>query len=217
MIIATDLEGTLTLGATWKGLRSYMRAQGDRRVDVYAYTRLPKALLARAGIVNIQKFKQVWLTDILGFFAGMTPEEFQSVAEFVAYEEMWPHRRRDVLDELHRHRDAGARVILTTGTFAPIAEAFAARAGLAEVVSTPLEVVDGRLTGREGKPYNTGQAKAGNLRAYLNGAAPDRAYGDTLADVPMLESSGEAVAVYPDKQLAKVAAMRGWRVLGQAR
>ena len=217
MNIASDLEGTLTTGATWKGMVSYMRAHGrGRACNAYLATHTPQILLFRAGLLNSQHFKSRWIEDLLGFFQGATPDEFAPVADWVMEQALWPNRRADVIAELARHQQAGQRVILTSASFTPIVERFAARIGVSEVLATQIEVSDGRLTGRVDGPYNRGLAKAESLRAYLGGDGLDAAYGDTMADGPMLEMSRAPVAVYPEEKLAQVAHQRGWRVLGES-
>jgi len=42
----------------------------------------------------------------------------------------------------------------------------------------------------------------------------DVAYGDTSADIPMLEMADHPVAVYPDEALKAVAQERSWEIFG---
>jgi phosphoserine phosphatase len=72
---------------------------------------------------------------------------------------------------------------------------------------------DGRTTGRLAAPIGTGAPKAARVLDFAAGAELTAAYGDSLADVPLLEVAREAVAVAPDDELRPVAAARGWRVL----
>lgn len=215
MIVASDLEGTLTSGATWKGLGGYLKAHGRAAAfNRFYLPRLPLGLLYRLNLVNRENFRNQWIAGLLRLFGGMPFEDFKQVAAWVVEHEMWPQRRDDVLAELAAHQQAGHRVIITSGSYEPIVAAFARRAGITEVVATPIEVQSGVLTGRPGGARNTGPQKADALRARL-GAAPDLAYGDTMADRPMLEMSAEAVAVFPEKPLMALAEENGWRVIGQ--
>lgn len=127
---------------------------------------------------------------------------------------LWPARREDVLRELRAHQEAGRQVLLVSGTFQPVLEAFAAKLG-AEALGTPLALADGKLTGRLAAPVNVGATKAARLRAALGGAHLVAAYGDTEADRSMLELADAPVAVYPDEALLALAKVRGWRVLGR--
>ena len=62
-------------------------------------------------------------------------------------------------------------------------------------------------------PVNTGSEKVRRLLRLLAGRSLWAAYGDTLADVPMLELSPQPVAVCPDRHLRRVALRRGWRII----
>ncbi len=61
----------------------------------------------------------------------------------------------------------------------------------------------------------TGDAAPATCKAVLGGggAALAAAYGDSLADVPLLEMAAEPVAVAPDPELRALAVARGWRIL----
>lgn len=128
-------------------------------------------------------------------------------------------RRRvfpDAVREVAALKRAGARIVLVTGAtqevVAPIAEHF----GADHVIACELEVVEGRYTGRMVSAPVGDEEKARRMRDYAAREGIDlantAAYGDNFADVPMLEAAGHAVAVNPDKKLAKEAARRGWPV-----
>ena len=74
-------------------------------------------------------------------------------------------------------------------------------------------MVDGRTTGRLLGRIGTGRRKADRVRAWSGGAGVAVAYGDSLADVPLLEMAAEPVAVAPDADLRPLAVARGWRIL----
>jgi phosphoserine phosphatase len=214
MVFASDLEGTLTTGYTWKGMASYLKAQGrGLAYRAFLASRLHQTLLYYARLIDPERYKNRWIEGLLGLFRGMTTPEFETVAEWVVEQEMWPKRREDIIAHVQRHREAGARVILTSGGFTPIVGRFATRIGVTEVIATSVEMNAGRMTGRVTGPHNTGLRKADSLRAYLDGDVLDVAYGDTFPDHPMLELSADPVAVYPDDDLARLAHQRGWRIL----
>ena len=85
-------------------------------------------------------------------------------------------------------------MILVSGTYQPVLEVFARRID-AEAIGTPLELRDGRATGRLAGPVNNDGVKVASLRPLLGDATLVAAYGDTPADVPMLELSAAATVV----------------------
>jgi len=112
-----------------------------------------------------------------------------------------------------RAADPASVVVLASGAYLPVAEAFAARVGADVVMGTPLEVHDGVATGRLAGPVQTGALKARAVRECLADATVLVAFGDTEADIPMLELAQSSVAVAPDSRLRRTALDRGWDVL----
>jgi HAD superfamily phosphoserine phosphatase-like hydrolase len=213
MIVASDLEGTLTTGETWRGLGRYLRARGHGRAYAFFFVlRLPAALAAKAGLVDGAAFRDRWMRDLPALFTGLTAEEWSRAAEWVVENELWPKRREPVVEELRRHQAEGRRVVLASATYQPVLEAFARRIG-AEALGTQLEMVGGRATGQIVAPINSGKAKAQRLQAWSGDDRLHAAYGDTPPDVFMLDLAEAAVVVHPGSALRKTASERGWRVL----
>jgi phosphoserine phosphatase len=213
MVVASDLEGTLTAGETWKGLGRYLRAHGHGRAyNRFFLSRLPGALAAKTGLADVLSFRDRWMHDLMALFAGLTEEDLDRIAEWVVEHELWPMRREPVLEELRRHQAEGCRIVITSATYQPILAVFARRIG-AEALGTQLEMNGGRTTGCIIPPINSGKAKAERLRAWSGTDRLLSAYGDTPPDVFMLDLAEAPVVVHPSTALRKTATERGWRVL----
>jgi phosphoserine phosphatase len=218
-VVAADLEGTCTAGATWRGVGRWLAANGRRgRFRRFLAPRLAAIPLVRLGLVSREDFRNRWIRDLARLLEGLTPAELEAVAGWVVDEELWPARRRAVIAELEAAAAAGSRVVLASGTYQPVLDAFVGRmaggaAGDVVGLGTPLEVREGRVTGRLAAPIGTGPRKAARVRAVAGEAPLAVAYGDSLADVPLLEQAAEAVAVAPDGDLGPLAVGRGWRIL----
>jgi phosphoserine phosphatase len=218
-VVAADLEGTCTAGETWRGVGRWLGANGRRgRYRRFLAPRLAALPLVRVGLVSRRDFRNRWIRDLARLLDGLTPGELEAMAAEVVKTELWPKRRPAVIAELESATAGGARVVIATGTYDPVLAAFAARVegGPAWPVSglgTPLAMRDGRTTGRLAGPIGTGAPKAVRVRAFAAGAPILAAYGDSLADVPLLEAAESAVAVAPDAELRPLAAARGWRIL----
>ena len=212
--VASDLEGTLTTGETWRGVGRYLKRHGrGAGYRAFFLSRLPGLLAAKAGLADGQAARDVFIVGMARLFRGMTRAEIDGMADWVAEEELWPKRREGVLRELGAHAGAGRRVVIAAGGYQPVVEAFARRIG-AEAVGTPLEFSEGRATGRLVGGVNTGVAKAERLRERVGAGELHAAYGDTSADLPMLGMSENPVAVCPDPGLREEAIKRRWRTLG---
>jgi len=209
-----DLEGTLTAGETWKGLARYLKTHGKKAAyDRFFALHLPGALLAKAGLLPRRWYQNVWMKNLAGLLRGLDEAALREVAEWVVEEELWPARKERVLARLFDHLDRGHRVVLASGTYQPVLEAFARRlAPGVEALGTPLELRQGRATGRLAGPVNVGRVKAERVRARLGGP-PDFAYGDILADLPLLLSARHPTVVDPDPRLRAEADRRGFAQL----
>ncbi len=200
-VVATDLEGTCTAGETWRGVGRWLAAHGrGGRYRRFLVPRVAAIPLVRLGLIERQAFRNRWIRDLVRLLDGLSAAELAALAEEVVETELWPKR------------------LIATGTYEPVLAAFAARlpggpAGPVGGLGTPLEIRDGRTTGRTAGPIGTGELKAARVRAFAGGARVVAAYGDSLADVPLLELADEAVAVAPDGELRPVALARGWRIL----
>ncbi|MGH9726269.1 MAG: HAD family hydrolase, partial [Candidatus Acidiferrales bacterium] len=137
------------------------------------------------------------------------------------------------LRRLAWHASEGHCIFLISGTLAPLARVVAqdlsrrlnctvpAEVGSAaqpiiEVCATELELRSGRWTGLLAGPHVTGEAKAQSIQ---QAAARDGivlgesyAYGNSFADIAMLESAGHPMAVNPSLPLAALARSRGWEI-----
>ncbi len=116
------------------------------------------------------------------------------------------------LARLKKHRNLGHRTVLITGSLdflvAPLQPLFD------EIICARLDVRDKRATGRLASPPPTGEARALLLARYAEANDIDLsqsvAYGDSVSDLPLLESVGFPVAVNADQKLSAMAKKRGW-------
>jgi len=215
-VVAADLEGTITDGETWRGVGRWLAANGQRRAyRRFLAPRLAAMPLVRLGIVPRQAFRDRWIRDLIALLGGRTAREIDDIAAWVVDEELWPGRREPVLEELVDARAGGARVVIVSGTYDPVLRLFVDRIG-AEGVGTPLEFSGDMFTGRLAGPVNTGARKVERLARLIGTASVARAYGDSIADAPLLRAAGDAIAVTPDPALARLARARGWRVVDAA-
>ncbi len=117
-------------------------------------------------------------------------------------------------------RSQGHYAVLVSGAPQDLLEMLAERMGASHVLATRWAKVDGRYTGKVIPPVCMGEDKAVRVRGLLAGelsqvdVSASYAYGDTLADVPLLSLVGHPVATFPDDELASYAQERGWKVLG---
>ncbi len=212
MIVVTDLEGTVTAGETWRGLTQFLTLQGSggavrRMLLPYAIRRW----LTRLGFRENPQDRLRLMADLARLMRGRSRDEWREAGEWIAEHILWPARFERIWQELADARRAGARVIVCSGAFQPVVDAFARR-GDFEGLGTPLAWNGSHATGLGG-PINQAEWKAAGLRNLLGDTPIDQAYGDTTADIPMLRLAASATVVDHDPELRREAQERGWRIL----
>ena len=154
--------------------------------------------------------------DGLMLLRGFTPEQMQELVADALEPVLRPLVYREPLDLVHAHRERGEPVFIVSAALQEIVDAIAADLEFDGALGTICEVVDGRYTGRSIRSLH-GEAKAratvelAEERGLDLGAST--AYSDSHTDLPFLEVVGHPVAVNPDRELRRVAASRGWRIL----
>lgn len=139
------------------------------------------------------------------------------------------------LQRIAWHHAQRHRIFLVTGTLAPLARMMARRLAAyvpaqIEVCATELEVLSYLLergdefsvqseptwTGRIAGQHMCGKEKARALKSMAAQHDLDLtlsfAYGNSLADVPMLDTVGNPFAVNPSRSVARIARLRGWQI-----
>ena len=212
--VAFDIEGTLTQGTAWEGVRDYLVASGEEgKFKAFQKRMTPRYLLYRLNLGNSQAFKEDWVSGVLKLLAGKSSTELQALGRRIVQEDLWPQRREDIVAELRAHQEAGRQVVLVSGQFQPFLDAFVQQVGADAGIGTPGAWQDGRFSGELAAPFTVGERKALLLRQVLGDNKLYAAYGDTGPDGPMLSLSEQPTAVYPDSTLRRTAENRGWRIL----
>ncbi len=219
-LIVTDMDGTLSAADTWRGVLAWIRANHDSpAARRFVQVRLPRVALAKAGLIDKEAFRARWLDDQATLLKGLPAEELETMGRWVANEHLWPARRGSAISALQaaameaRAVDPSTRIILATGAYQPVGDAFAALIGADLALGTPLEVLDGIATGVLAAPTQSGEQKAAAVRSIAAGGEVIAAFGDTGADIPLLELARRPVAVAPDRELRRVALARGWSIV----
>ncbi|GAQ89296.1 haloacid dehalogenase-like hydrolase (HAD) superfamily protein [Klebsormidium nitens] len=132
-----------------------------------------------------------------------------------AYEEyMRPRVFQGAIQRIRDLKAAGFRVVLVTGSLSFMIAPLAAEIDADDVIAADLVERDGRFTGEMAGAAFNGDDKAVIVKEYAVQHGIDlrrsHAYGDSIADLGMLESVGHPHAVLPDKRLRQIAELRGW-------
>ena len=219
-VVVSDMDGTLTTAETWRGVLAWVTehhpSPAARR---FVTVRLPLVVIAKLGIYDTEAFRARWIREQARLFRGATSDQLEAMGEWVVERHLWPARRQAAIGAVQkaaaaaRDRHPAALVLVATGGYQQVGDAFARRIGADAALGTPLEIRDGLATGALAAPTQSGAQKAAAVRTRAAGGEVVAAFGDTAADIPLLEMARRAVAVAPDRRLRRTAAERGWEIL----
>ena len=214
MIIASDLNGTLTTGAPALAVTEWIRTyQPDRYPLLYKYRLLISYLRVKFGWIAVDIWADKVLREVLSLIQFPDQNILDSIMKYVVESELWPKRRKDVIALLQDYHTKGAEIIIISAAYEPAVKIFAQLIGKDRVtgIGTPVRLTENGLTLAE--KLTVRELKLKRIYESIGSRHLDIALGDTSGDIPMLEKSREPIAVYPDKNLRSVAESRSWKIL----
>jgi HAD superfamily hydrolase (TIGR01490 family) len=209
-----DLDRTLIRKSSALALAGAFRRRGliDRRAvakaaawqAVFALRGLSAEGTSRAVEGGVALLRDFGVTEMRELVAESMDRSLKPLVYPTALELVAAHRRR------------GERSYVVSAALQEIVEAIAQELGLDGAIGSIGEVIDGRYTGRCLRAcHGPGKAAAVVDFAAANGIdlGASAAYSDGYSDLPLLEAVGRPVAVNPDRDLRKLALVRGWEIL----
>lgn len=212
-----DVDGTL-VATTIVHYYAYLRRRrmGDWVGRAWQAMFLTKCV----GYLVLDKINRSWFNRLFyRNYAGMPVAETLRRAEDCYPSVIRPKRFPRGVAAVAEHQAAGRLVVLVTGSIdflmRPLARELSFSAPV-EMIAAGLESRDGLFTGRLDGPVIGEHEKARRVASFAAEHGIDLgasfAYGDSIADMPMLERVGNPVAVNPDGKLLAHAKRLGWRV-----
>lgn len=218
-VVVSDMDGTLA-AYPWRAVLGWIRehhpSPAARR---FVVVRLPRVVLAATRRGDREAFRVGWMADQARLLRDLPEARLTEMAEWVVEHHLWPGRRQVAIDAVMaaaavaRATYPGSRLLLATGAYRQLGEAFGRRIGADVALGTPLEVREGVATGALSGPTQNSEAKAAAVAEDAAGSEVLAAFGDSYADIPLLRLAVRAVAVAPDAGLRREAQLRGWEIL----
>lgn len=177
-----DFDGTLTTQETFpRFLRGFVPAERQRAAR---WALAPLVAGYRLGLVPGTRVRAEVVRRGL---TGADEATFNAAARDWAVRELPGLLRPQALARLRAHRARGDTVLVVSGNFEVLLQAFAKAEG-AVALGSRLESREGRLTGRYAGPQCVLEEKVLRVRAEVDTSTFSRihAYGDTREDRPML-------------------------------
>lgn len=156
-MICFDFDGTLTSRNTF--LQLLIDAGGWQNMAVNMLKESPALLLTALGLKDKGVMKEQLFRR---FFEWWTEEKFNSLCEFSAKKNK--HLLRpDMMQRLENAVSKGEQVVVATSSFEPLVREFLKDYPQVDVISTPLDIYQGRLSGRFKSPLCAGMEKVRRL------------------------------------------------------
>ena len=214
MIVASDLNGTLTTGSPILAVAKWAEInQSPFQPRLFKYRVLFSWLQVKAGWTDIDVWADKTMRNVLKLIQSPDEKILQSVMSFVVENELWPKRRKQAISLLKEYHQAGAEIIIVSAAYELAVDYFSKKIGEERVtaIGTPVYLSEQGLTLAE--KLTTREMKISQVKSIIGSKPLDIALGDTLADIPLLQQARQPIAVFPDHELRLTAQEKGWQIL----
>lgn len=214
MIIASDLNGTLTTGSPILAVANWaQKNQSSLRPRLFKMSVLISYLQVRAGWKELDVWADKTMRKVLNLIYAPDQRVLDSIMSYIVESELWPKRRDAAVSLLKEYHKAGAEIILVSAAYEPAVQEFSKKIGKERVsaIGTPVYLNRGTISLAD--VLTTRDQKLNQVKARIGSKVLDIALGDTFADIPLLEQARQPIAVFPDRILRMTAQERGWQIL----
>ena len=167
-------------------------------------------LLHRLGLYDTYSIVKKWAMKYKGH-----PE-----SEMIEFSNRWfdeiviDHIRREAIDEIEFHKKNGGLTVLLSAASPYVCNPLSKFLSIDDVICSRLEVAEGLFTGEFSGEYCYGVEKRKRAVDYCEKNCYKLKdayyYGDSCADIPVLEIVGNPVCITPDRKLRKHALRMNW-------
>jgi HAD superfamily hydrolase (TIGR01490 family) len=212
-LVLVDLDGTLLKGGSEARFVAHLLAR--RRIGVLALLRSLAFALRHFGAYR----RHVWKKN-KAYLAGLPAGKIEPLARSFAAERLAPLLRDSLRERIAGHRAAGDYVMLLTGSPEFLARPIAEAVGAEGCIATSCAQAEGVYLATPPACHPFGGEKLSLARAQAQrlglSLADCVAYADSGEDIALLTAVGTAVAVAPDRRLARRARAEGWEILADS-
>ncbi|HNX29771.1 MAG TPA: HAD family hydrolase [Syntrophomonadaceae bacterium] len=213
-----DFDGTLLIKDTLPLLGQEWLQQGKSKLTFIKIWILcfPYLISYKLDLMEREKMKVKILAKFNALFKNMTREGIDQF--FIkAYPAMANYFNPRVLEEILKAQHQGYHCVLLSGTYAQLLNVVAEELGFDTVIAADINYQDGKVDLKRPLAAIDGQTKLLLLKQVFAGENINwllsRSYGDSYADIPVMQITGEPIAVNPDEGLRVYAREKGWRII----
>jgi HAD superfamily hydrolase (TIGR01490 family) len=207
-----DVEGVV-LDSTVAHFYAWLRTRDMPELDKLVWT-AGVATKVPGWIMEDRRSRTAFNRNFYRLYKDLPARELRRQAREALPDFIQPRIQHEAVRRIREHKRRGDRVILITGALDFLVESLQHLGD--ELIAARLVERVGRFTGELAEPPLTadGRASVAARLAADHGVdlADCHAYGDSLADLPLLELVGHPHAINPDFRLSREARRRRWPV-----
>jgi HAD superfamily hydrolase (TIGR01490 family) len=147
---------------------------------------------------------------------GIPAAEVEKLSLIIVKKYLIAAIRPEILDEIKFHKESDAEVVILSSAITEICIPLKDHIGFDNVICTKMKIENGYFSGLPENNFCFENEKRIRLEEYckINNYKPEEAfyYGDSIADLPPLESVGHPVCISPDRKLCRIAMDKGWEI-----
>jgi HAD superfamily hydrolase (TIGR01490 family) len=206
-----DMDHTITWENSGLSFIKYTRKQGLVSTR-HLLKSVFKIILYRLSLLNIDK----WYEKNMEFLAGARLDELEGFCTGWFNETLGKAIYREAVSLIEDHRREGLRVAIISNSPSFFVTPMARTLGIEDVITTKVEIRDGRLTGKLIPPLCYGEGKKYYALEWAKEHGIDLGasffYTDSFFDIALMKVVGHPVATNPDMKLRKAAMEHRWPV-----
>ncbi len=207
-----DVEGVV-LDSSVAHFYAWLRTRDMPELDKLVWT-AGAATKVPGWIMEDRRSRTAFNRNFYRLYKDLPARELRRQAREALPDFIQPRIQNEAIRRIRQHKRRGDKVILITGALDFLVESLQHLGD--ELIAARLVERTGRFTGELAEPPLTADGRASlaaRLAADHNVDLADcHAYGDSLADMPLLELVGHPHAINPDFRLSREARRRRWPI-----
>lgn len=213
-----DFDGTIYKHETYTLMMDHVKHHPTYQDEYksFYFSIVPPFLAYKLRLYPEAKMKLNLTQKYLNLFAGKTITEVEQYFGEIA-EKMDGEFNRLVIERMKRHRDNGDYVMVVSGAYQPLLEKVLQNFPVDKIIGTEIPVQGEYIAPEKPIDHIQSERKTDMILKTLKDKVVDwqnsYAYGDSTADLPVLDMVGNPIAVCPDPSLQKIANDKKWTVI----
>lgn len=213
-----DFDGTIYKHETYTLMMDHLKhhpAYRDKYKSFY-YSIVPPYLGYKIRVYPEAKMKLSLTQKYLHVFDGQTMNQVRAYFEEIALK-MDEDFNRLVLERMEQHHKNGDLVMVVSGAYTTLLELALKDLPVDHIIGTDIPVSDQYIDPTVPIDHVQAERKTELVLETLKDKVIDwknsYAYGDSMADLPVLEMVGNSVVVCPDVNLQMLANKKDWTII----